>query len=152
MIYVLYNIYKDNTHVYSIYIVYTYMSMYIYIYMQYIHPELEAFGLEFFEFPCRASLEVCCPGIIKTTWRRRKISQFMTTNLYQKLAVQLTLLKNCHFQVPSRWFLGGVLFLLACFGSFTCVLSPATVEEFPEPNSHPVIFGHEYPLMYNGIG
>lgn len=65
MIYVLYNIYIDNTHVYSIYIVYTYMSMYIY--MQYKHPELEVFGLEFFELPYRASLEVCCPGIIKTT-------------------------------------------------------------------------------------
>ena len=103
MIYVYIIFYIDNTHVYSIYIVYTYMSIYIYIniYIQSLRPSV----WEFFELPYRASLEVCCPGIIKTPPAEKENLPVHDDEPSQKLTVQLILLKNCHFQVPSRWFL-----------------------------------------------
>ena len=131
--------YIDNTHVYSIYIVYTYMSIYIYIniYIQSLRPSVWSFlsfltGL-LWRFVVLASS--------KRHQQRRKISQFMTTNLHKNLQFSLSSSKTAifRFQVVGFWrcsfFIG--LFWEFHLRTFTCNSGRVSRTELAPRNFRP---------------
>lgn len=117
MIYVLYNIYIDNTHVYCIYIVYTYMSMYIYICNINIQSSRSSVW-SFLSFLTGLLWRFVVLASSKRHQRRTKISQFMTTNLYKNLQVQLYPPQKLPFSGSKSLVFGRCSFFVGLFWEF----------------------------------